>query len=140
MSRLTFSGPGCDNSRSMKWLPMKPQPPVTNTRTMNVSLPQTAEQLGPALARGGSAEIFGLGPHILKLYVAEGSLARAEREARQARAALAAGLPAPEVHDVVTIGSRSGIVFERISGPTLYERCRAEPDQIAAIAGRFAEL
>ena len=52
------------------------------------------------------------------------------------RAAFAAGLPAPEVFDEVTLEGRFGIVLSRLDGPTLLQLLRTRtmtPEQAGAI-------
>ena len=52
------------------------------------------------------------------------------------RAAFAAGLPAPEVFDEVTLEGRFGIVLSRLDGPTLLQLLRPRamtPEQAGAI-------
>jgi hypothetical protein len=52
------------------------------------------------------------------------------------RAVFAAGLPAPEVFDEVTLDGRFGIVLSRLDGPTLLQLLRTRamtPEQAGAI-------
>ncbi len=52
-----------------------------------------------------------------------------------------AGLPVPRADEVVTIDGRSGIVMERINGPSLLEVLRkATPAEVATAAERFVAL
>ena len=76
-------------------------------------------QLGARLARGASADIheFGAG-RVVKLFKPQYALI-APTEAERTAAVYRAGLPCPEVFDVVTLDERTGIVMERIDGPTL---------------------
>jgi hypothetical protein len=87
---------------------------------------QTSEQLPPACpnvriratARRPGTTALGreLKPGI------PGRLVR--HEARMTRAAFAAGVPAPEVFDEVTLEGRFGIVLARLDGPTLQQLLR----------------
>src|SRR5215831_7420619 len=62
-------------------------------------------------------------------------------EARMTRAAFAAGLPAPEVLDEVTLEGRFGVVLSRLDGPTLLQLSRTgamSPAQTGAILATLA--
>ena len=50
-------------------------------------------------------------------------------EARYAEAARAAGAPAPRLLGIATIAGRPASVWERIEGPTLWERLRDRPER-----------
>jgi hypothetical protein len=60
----------------------------------------------------------------VKLLKAGVSWERAHYEARMTRAVFAAGIPAPQVLDEVTLEGRFGIVMSRLDGPTLLEVLR----------------
>src|SRR5262249_3505122 len=78
--------------------------------------------LGEKIGEGASADIHAWAPgQVVKLFKPGGE--RLSRlEARMTRAAFAAGLPAPQVFDEVTLQGRSGIVLSRFDGPTLLQR------------------
>src|SRR4051794_5196114 len=61
-------------------------------------------------------------------------------EARMTRAAHAAGLPAPEVIDEVTVDARFGIVLPRLDGPTLMELSRTGAMRSEEVAAILASL
>lgn len=77
--------------------------------------------LGEKIGEGASADIHAWAPgRVVKLFRPGGE--RLSRlEARTTRAAFAAGLPAPEVFDEVTVDGRLGIVLSRFDGPTLLQ-------------------
>lgn len=63
---------------------------------------------------------------VLRLTRAPGEREHTERAADAQRAAAAAGVPCPAVHDVIEVDGRWGIVMDRVAGP----------DQLDAIVRR----
>ena len=61
-------------------------------------------------------------------------------EARYAEAARAAGAPAPRLLGITTIAGRPASVWERIEGPTLWERLRERPERARETGRRLADL
>jgi aminoglycoside phosphotransferase (APT) family kinase protein len=96
---------------------------------------------GPLLASGASADVHAWGERrVVKLYTAGVPEAAARREAELANAARRAGAPAPAAFEVVSVGGRHGVVFERIDGPTLLSVLLNRPDQAAHAASTLAAL
>ena len=96
---------------------------------------------GPMIARGRTAEIFTWGDNqVLKLFLDGFPAKAAEYEARVTGAAHDAGLPVPAVEGVVEIDGRTGIVFERVDGPTIAGPDLVKPWTRARYARMFAEL
>jgi tRNA A-37 threonylcarbamoyl transferase component Bud32 len=82
--------------------------------------------LGEKIGEGATADIHAWAPGlVVKLCKAGVSRRLSEHEARMTRAAFAAGAPAPEVLDEVTLDGRFGIVLSRLDGPTLGQLLRA---------------
>ena len=78
--------------------------------------------LGEKIGEGASADIHAWAPgQVVKLFKAGVSRQFGKHEARMTRAAFAAGAPAPEVLDEVTLEGRFGIVLPRFDGPTLLQ-------------------
>ena len=76
--------------------------------------------LGEKIGEGATADTHAWAPgQVLKLFKADFSRQHSWWEARMTRAVFAAGGPAPEVLDEVTLEGRSGIVLQRLDGPTL---------------------
>jgi len=76
--------------------------------------------LGEKIGEGVTADIHAWAPgQIVKLFKADVSPRFGRHEARMTRAAFAAGAPAPEVLDEVTLEGRFGIVLPRLDGPSL---------------------
>jgi aminoglycoside phosphotransferase (APT) family kinase protein len=97
--------------------------------------------LGPRLATGGTAELYALEDRrVVKLYWQGASMDAAEREAERTQAAFRLGVPAPQVFEVVNIGERPGVVFERLEGPSMLALFAQEPNLLASLARQLAEL
>jgi len=93
------------------------------------------------VGRGFTADIYAWGPgRVLKLFHEPGAPERAEREFRVTRAVHAAGLPAPAVHDLVTIDGRQGIVFERVEGVSMLTHFQRTPWRMFAAMRQVADL
>lgn len=76
--------------------------------------------LGEKIGEGALADVHAWAPgQVVKLFKASGVRRLGRWEARMTRAAFAAGAPAPEVLDEVTVDERFGIVLPRLDGPTL---------------------
>ena len=93
--------------------------------------------LGEKIGEGTSADIHAWAPgQVVKLFKAGTSRRTSRDEARMTRAVFAAGAPAPEVLDEVTLEGRFGIVLGRLDGPTLLHLSRSgamTPGQTGAI-------
>jgi aminoglycoside phosphotransferase (APT) family kinase protein len=77
---------------------------------------------------------------VLKLFHPGTGQDNAEREYLATRAVHAAGLPAPAAHEVVEIGGRWGVVFDRVDGPSLFECVQARPWTMLWSVRLLAEL
>jgi tRNA A-37 threonylcarbamoyl transferase component Bud32 len=77
--------------------------------------------LGEKIGEGAFADVHAWAPgQVVKLFK-DGVPRRIAWEARMTRVAFAAGLPAPEVFDEVTLEGRFGIVMSHLDGPTLLQ-------------------
>lgn len=75
-----------------------------------------------AISQGRHAELFALEPgRVLKLFRAGYSRSAAEAELRHARDAHESGIPTPRPERIIESNGRTGIVFERCEGPTLFQ-------------------
>jgi Ser/Thr protein kinase RdoA (MazF antagonist) len=82
--------------------------------------------LGEKIGEGAMADIHAWAPgQVVKLFKARVSRRLSRHEARMTRAVFAAGGPAPEVLDEVTLEGRFGIVLPRLDGPTLLQLTRS---------------
>jgi Ser/Thr protein kinase RdoA (MazF antagonist) len=98
--------------------------------------------LGEKIGEGASADVHAWAPgQVVKLFKAGVSPRLSRHEARMTRAVFAAGAPAPEVLDEVTLDGRFGIVLPRLDGPTLLQHYRSGAitfEQAGAILASFA--
>jgi aminoglycoside phosphotransferase (APT) family kinase protein len=91
-------------------------------------------QPGPLIARGRAADVFDLGDgRVLRRYRTAHSC---RIEAEIMAQALAAGFPAPLVHEV----AGGDLVMDRIAGPTMLQRLERAPWQVVRAADRLATL
>jgi aminoglycoside phosphotransferase (APT) family kinase protein len=82
--------------------------------------------LGEKIGEGAFSDVHAWTPgQVVKLFKAGTSARLARHEARVTRAVFAAGAPAPEVLDEVTVDGRFGIVLSRLDGPTLLQLSRS---------------
>ncbi len=89
------------------------------------------------LAEGASAEVYAWPQdRVLKLFRLGCPRERVELELRHSRIAHALGIPTPRADGLAAIDGRTGIVFERCDGPTLYDLivARAQPPEALAAA------
>lgn len=76
--------------------------------------------LGEKIGEGAVSEVYAWAPgQVVKLFKAGFPPRLAAWEARMTRAAHAAGLPAPEVFDEVSLDGRAGFVLTHFEGPSL---------------------
>jgi Ser/Thr protein kinase RdoA (MazF antagonist) len=81
--------------------------------------------LGEKIGEGATADVHAWAPgQVVKLFKPGVPRRLGEHEARMTRAAFAAGAPAPEVLDEVTLEGRFGIVLRRFDGATLLQLLR----------------
>ena len=93
------------------------------------------------LAAGRTAEVYAWGDdHVLKLFQPGFPLAYIALELKNARSAHALGLPTPCDAGHVQWRQRSGIVFERVDGPTVYELIQTVGADCAALGRQFFDI
>jgi hypothetical protein len=82
--------------------------------------------LGEKIGEGAYADVHAWAPgQVVKLFKAGVPRRLSWWEARMTRAVFAAGGPAPEVFDEVTLEGRFGLVLSRLDGPTLLQLTRS---------------
>ena len=93
--------------------------------------------LGGKIGEGAWSDVHAWAPgQVVKLFKAGFTRRHSWWEARMTRAAFAAGSPAPEVFDEVTVEGRFGVVLQRLDGPTLLQLLQTRamtPEQAGAI-------
>lgn len=110
-----------------------------------ITLVRTAREISlegcELLSSGVTGECFRLdGETVVKLFKDGIDIAMAEQEKRYAEAAFILGIPTAISYDVVTCGSRSGVVFELLDAELFSSVIRREPHLINAHAKRLAGL
>jgi aminoglycoside phosphotransferase (APT) family kinase protein len=97
--------------------------------------------LGTPIALGRTAEIYAWQPGwVVKLYFNWFSRENIEYEARIGRALHFAGLSTPAVGEMIEINNRTGLIYERIPGQTIWQALSARPELGPSLARRMAEL
>jgi len=97
--------------------------------------------LEKSIASGQTAEIFAWDHgQILKLFRPQWGLDSAEYEARIGRNLHAAGLPVPDVREIIHINGRVGLAYEYIEGRSLLDAIRSSPWRVPSYAHAFARL
>jgi len=93
------------------------------------------------LATGRTAEVFELDDHrVLKLLRPGFPDRAADDEAGIAQRVSAVYPSAPRCDGAVRVDGRSGVVYERIDGPTMDDRARTHPWEIVALGRRLGRL
>jgi Ser/Thr protein kinase RdoA (MazF antagonist) len=97
--------------------------------------------LGQPIALGRTAEIYAWDDGwVLKLFYAWFSLEDIQFEQRIARLVLAAGLPVPEVGEILQVNERNGLLYERVDDASMREALEKQPLHLFAFARGTAEL
>jgi hypothetical protein len=93
--------------------------------------------LGEKIGEGAYSDVHAWAPgQVVKLFKPGSPPWLSGWEARMTRAVFAAGAPAPEVLDEVTLEGRPGIVLRRLDGPTLLQLSRSgamTPAQVGSV-------
>jgi aminoglycoside phosphotransferase (APT) family kinase protein len=98
-------------------------------------------QVHTPLATGRTAEIFAWDDgRVLKLFRPGWSMDVAEHEAEVARIIYAAGVPVPRIDELAEVDGRAGIIYERITGPSLLKVLSTRPWRLPAVARTLAEV
>jgi aminoglycoside phosphotransferase (APT) family kinase protein len=95
---------------------------------------------GRLLATGNVAEVFEWDFRVLKLYKSPEAKPAAFREAAIHAAVEALQLPVPAVWGLQQVGSRWGIIFDRLSDRSFADRMRGSPDQVPSYLEHMARL
>jgi aminoglycoside phosphotransferase (APT) family kinase protein len=98
-------------------------------------------ELGPLIGIGRTAEVYAWGSdRILKLYRADMPPEWVSLEARVGRIAFDAGLAAPAVGELLQMDGRTGLIYERITGPSMLDSLARGPWTLLRCARQFAEV
>jgi aminoglycoside phosphotransferase (APT) family kinase protein len=102
---------------------------------------EDGRRLGPLIATGRTAEVFGwTSGTVVKLLRPGFPDSLGEEEAIAAVRVTAAGLAAPRFLGTQRVDGRYGLVYERVDGPSMVEVAVREPARAEALAARLAEL
>lgn len=94
---------------------------------------------GVAVGRGRYADTFEWNnDQVVKLFREGLPEYLAKREYVATRVLHDAGLPVPEAYGVVTVDGRSGVVLERIEGPSMQDRLNTDPHPRMDVVTRYA--
>ena len=110
-----------------------------------ITITKTAREISiegrELLSSGVCGDCFRLDDEtVVKLYKDGVDVGMAELEKRYAQAAFVLGIPTAVSYDVVTCGTRSGIVFELLNAELFSAVIRRDPQQIDQHAKRLADL
>jgi Ser/Thr protein kinase RdoA (MazF antagonist) len=99
-----------------------------------------SDTVGRLLAIGNVAEVFEWDFHVVKLYRSPAAKPAAFREAAIHAAVEEMGIPVPAVWGVRQIGSRWGVIFDRVGHASFAERMRGDPIAIQHYLEKLAQL
>ena len=95
----------------------------------------------PILGKGLTSDVYaGEEGRVLKLFHTGRQAAKVEREYRITCSIHAAGLPVPAAYELIDVGGRHGIVFERVHGVSIFNQVQARPWTLFSAVKFFAEL
>lgn len=98
-------------------------------------------KLGKVIARGRTAEVFTWAENqVLKLFYDWVSLRSVQKEHEITRLADQAGVPVPQAFELIHHENRYGIVYERVSGPTMLQLLVTKPWQVRKLSRQLADL
>ncbi len=93
------------------------------------------------IARGNTSDVFAWTEQtVVKVLRPEIPRHWASIEADITRRVHAAGLPVPAIDGVVEVDGRPGVVFERVPGPTMWERMKASPGEVPSLVDALVGL
>jgi uncharacterized protein (TIGR02172 family) len=97
--------------------------------------------LGTPISSGRTAEIYHWGQeHVLKLFYDWVELESIENEARIACTIYHSGLPVPEVGQMIRVNNRTGLIYQRIYGDSMYKAAQRKPWNVIRYLRCSAEL
>jgi len=99
------------------------------------------KDLGNPIASGRTAEIYLWDQeHVLKLFYDWVALDSIENEAQISRKVCETGLPVPEVGEMIRVNHRTGLIYQRITGTSMFKMAQRKPWNVNRYLRRSAEL
>lgn len=93
------------------------------------------------IAQGRTADVFPWDDtHILKLFHSWFDLENIQYEQAMARAVYASGVRSPQVGEIVRVGDRNGLIYERVPGISMLDLLLQRPWKVFHFARRLARL
>ena len=100
-----------------------------------------SKNLGNPISSGRTAEIYNWDQeHIIKLFHSWVALESIENEAWIAGTVYKSGLPVPEAGEMVRVDGRTGLIYQRVHGDSMYKAAQCKPWNIIRYLRRSAEL
>jgi uncharacterized protein (TIGR02172 family) len=100
-----------------------------------------SKNLANPISSGRTAEIYNWDQeHVLKLFYGWVALESIENEARMARTIHKSGLPVPEAGEMVHVNNRTGLIYQRVYGDSMYKAAQRKPWNVIRYLMRSAEL
>lgn len=97
--------------------------------------------LGTPISSGRTAEIYDWDQeHVLKLFYDWVALESIENEARIACTIYKSGLPVAEVGEIIHVNNRTGLIYQRVTGISMYKAAQRKPWNVIRYLRRSAEL
>ncbi len=97
--------------------------------------------VGKLLAVGRTADVHALGSdEVIKIPRRSTPAHWAAVEAELSAAIHRHGLPIPEARGTTTVDGRKCVVFERVDGPSMWQRMQEDPAQIGSLTGQLVSV
>lgn len=98
-------------------------------------------KIGALIAHGRTSDVYEFGlDSVVKVPRPDVPDHWAEREALLTAAVYQCGVTTPVVRGMESINGRSSVVFERITGPSMWDLMLSDPSQAGALARQMAEI
>lgn len=97
--------------------------------------------LGQLIANGRTSDVYRFGAGSAAKVLSPSTPQHwAEAEATFTTAVRGLGIPAPEVRDVTVIDGRAAVIFERVDGPSMWQRMLEHPTDVSTLVRELATI
>lgn len=97
--------------------------------------------LGQLIANGRTSDVYRFGVESAAKVLSPATPQHwAEAEATFTTAVRALGIPAPEVRDVTVIDGRAAVIFERVDGPSMWQRMLEHPTDVSTLVRELVTI